>query len=376
VNCTICFLEYPLSEMSSLYCEHWFCIDCWRQFLNVKINDGNIKVITCPARDCSLQLDEEMVEDILSDNKYSNLLKKYHRLVAQSYIDDSSNMRWCPGKGCDRAIRVKLLKDKDVKCECGTKFCFGCGNIPHSPSDCKMLREWLSKCSLEGEDTKWMATFTKECPNCAFLIHKEGGCQYMTCSHCSHHFCWVCLGNFDHINHSCNKFKEETGVDPNSERARINKFIHFYNRYMTHEQSSKLEDKLLKIAEETMQTLAGEGHSWIDVQFVKHATLTLMEARNMLKYTYTYGYFLPEHVNRDLFEFLQSDLEAGTERLSGSLEANEHDRLKIINNTEYVKQRIKNLSEGLAENDITGGKNEEKSYVNDVEKYEGWIYTT
>jgi ariadne-1 len=79
--------------------------------------------------------------------------------------------------------------------------------------------------------------------------------------------------------------------------------------------------------------------SWIDVQFIKAATLGLMEARNMLKWTYVYGYFLPDQVNRDLFEYLQADLESATERLSGLLEdKGEKDRLKIINATEYVKQ--------------------------------------
>lgn len=64
-----------------------------------------------------------------------------------------------------------------------------------------------------------------------------------------------------------------------------------------------------------------------------------MEARNMLKWTYVYGYFLPDQVNRDLFEYLQADLEGATEKLSALLEAKEEkDRLKIINATEYVKQ--------------------------------------
>jgi hypothetical protein len=58
---------------------------------------------------------------------------------------------------------------------------------------------------------------------------------------------------------------------------------------------------------------------WIDVQYIKSATQQLMEARNMLKWTYVYGYYLPEHVNRDLFEYLQADLEAGTEVLPFSI---------------------------------------------------------
>jgi len=239
-----------------------------------------------------------------------------------------------------------------------------------------MYKEWLKKSQTEGEDSKWMASYTKECPKCAFVIHKEGGCQYMTCTNCHHKFCWVCLGNFDHKNHSCNKYKEEKGVDPNSERSKMNKFIHFYTRFTTHEQSSKLEDKLLKIADETMEKLSNEGQSWIDVQYIKQATLQLMEARNILKYTYIYGYYLPDHVNREVFEFLQSDLEKGTEKLSELLENNkEKDRYTIINSSEYVKQRLKSLIEGLSDNDIVGGSRQEKSYINnEMEKYEGWIY--
>ena len=55
--------------------------------------------------------------------------------------------------------------------------------------------------------------------------------------------------------------------------------------------------------------------SWIDVQFIKTATKTLMEARQMLKYTYVYGFFLPKNVNRSLFELLQTDLEDKVEVL-------------------------------------------------------------
>jgi ariadne-1 len=117
--------------------------------------------------------------------------------------------------------------------------------------------------------------------------------------------------------------------------------------------------------------------SWIDVQFIKQATEALMDCRPMLKWTYVYGYFLPETTNRDIFEYLQSDLEAGVERLSQLLEAKgDKDRVTIINATEYVRQRQKNLLQGLMENDIQGrAAAPEKAYVNtDAEQYDGWIY--
>jgi ariadne-1 len=146
---------------------------------------------------------------------------------------------------------------------------------------------------------------------------------------------------------------------------------------MTHEQSSQLEDKLMAIAEKTMEALAEAGAAWIDVQYIKKATAQLMEARNMLKWTYVYGYYLPDSVNRDLFEWLQGDLESETEKLSGLLEAKgEKDKTKIINSAEQVKKRVKNLLEGLMEGEITGGSStKEKVYAAaEFEKYEGWIY--
>lgn len=64
-------------------------------------------------------------------------------------------------------------------------------------------------------------------------------------------------------------------------------------------------------------------------------------------------------------------------RLSALLEASgDKDRFTIINATEYVKQRQKNILNGLLEGDISGGKGDvEKFYDSaDVEKYEGWVY--
>eukprot|EP01130_Rhizamoeba_saxonica_P015488 TRINITY_DN695_c0_g1_i7.p2 TRINITY_DN695_c0_g1~~TRINITY_DN695_c0_g1_i7.p2 ORF type:complete len:148 (+),score=35.91 TRINITY_DN695_c0_g1_i7:1221-1664(+) len=147
---------------------------------------------------------------------------------------------------------------------------------------------------------------------------------------------------------------------------------------MTHSQSIKLEEKLMEQAEILMQNLADSGQSWIDVQYIKDATITLMEARRIIKYTYVYGYYLPEFVNRDLFEHLQSELESGVESLSEILESgNEKDRLIILNKKNYVSQRMKNFVEGIMEEDITGGgNNNEKTYDTDVVKYDGWIYNS
>jgi len=373
LECSICLEEFKFEDMERMQCNHIFCKSCWKEYLTVTISSGKVNEIICPSRGCTLQLDEVTISNMLGNN--IDLLTKYQRFVANSYVNDHKNIRWCPGKGCGNAVRVFLLRDKDVECKCGTKFCFGCGNFQHQPADCIMLSNWIQKASKEGDDSKWIVTYTKECPKCRAVIHKDGGCQYMCCHSCKHKFCWMCLGAFDHADHACNRLKIEK--DPNSERAQLNKYVHFMTRYNIHEQSLQLENKLILVAQKIMKELSEKGMSWIDVQFIENSTKTLMETRRMLKFSYIYGYYLPSHVNRDIFEYLQADLEAGVERLSALLEATgEKDKFTILNATEYVKQRLKNILTGLMEGEISGGsKNVEKYYDSaDVEKYEGWVY--
>jgi ariadne-1 len=68
-----------------------------------------------------MQVDEVTINKLVKDSKVK---ERYLTLVAEAYVQDNSNVRWCPGKGCTKAIRVQLLKDKEVICECGQKFWF------------------------------------------------------------------------------------------------------------------------------------------------------------------------------------------------------------------------------------------------------------
>jgi ariadne-1 len=169
-DCSICLEEFKFKEMERIQCGHIFCKTCWKEYLIVTIHGGKVTEIVCPARGCSLQLDEVTIFTMLGSNV--DLLTKYQKFVANSYVNDHKNIRWCPGKGCNNAVRVSLLREKDVECTCGTKFCFGCGNIQHAPADCHMLSEWNKKASKEGDDSKWMVTYTKECPQCFAIFTK------------------------------------------------------------------------------------------------------------------------------------------------------------------------------------------------------------
>lgn len=361
--------------MLSFHCGHIFCYECWGDYLKVRIlTNFNINTILCPASGCKMQIDELTIKNVLKDQ---SILDRYYKLTINSFVMDSKNIRWCPGNNCRNAIKVKLLKEKTVCCSCGTFFCFGCGLSPHPPADCKMLRTWNNKIATEGGDSEWKVKFTKECPKCDFLIHKEGGCQYMNCSNCNHKFCWICLGAFDHKQHNCSAFKQQMNEEINVKRFELLKYNHYFTRYKTHEQSIKLEDRILKRADILMNQAVEKGNSWFDVQHFKKAALQLMEARNILKNTYVYGYYLPPHVNREIFEYLQAELEEKTEKLSQILENEQqiYEKSAILNATENVKKRLASLIEGLSDHDIVGGTNTQKTFkADEFEDYQGWIY--
>eukprot|EP00268_Persea_americana_P032602 TRINITY_DN320_c0_g1_i1.p1 TRINITY_DN320_c0_g1~~TRINITY_DN320_c0_g1_i1.p1 ORF type:complete len:195 (-),score=29.83 TRINITY_DN320_c0_g1_i1:486-1070(-) len=53
------------------------------------------------------------------------------------------------------------------------------------------------------------------------------------------------------------------------------------------------------------------------LKFITDAWLQIVECRRVLKWTYAYGYYLPEHehAKRQFFEYLQGEAESGLERL-------------------------------------------------------------
>jgi len=67
------------------------------------------------------------INKLVTDKK---ILERYLQLAAEAYVADNTNVRWCPGKSCNRAIRVQLLKEKEIVCECGQKFWYVVSCLP------------------------------------------------------------------------------------------------------------------------------------------------------------------------------------------------------------------------------------------------------
>ncbi len=121
--------------------------------------------------------------------------------------------------------------------------------------------------------------------------------------------------------YKCNKFeaKEASAKVSESQRAKVEleRYMHYYQRYHAHDQGIKFASKQHVLVERRMQE-QHETHqsSWIDVQFLKQASMLVMDARRVLKFTYVMGYFLADNsLEKQLFEHHQEMLEKHVEKL-------------------------------------------------------------
>mmetsp|Transcript_33556 Transcript_33556/g.44297 ORF Transcript_33556/g.44297 Transcript_33556/m.44297 type:complete len:506 (+) Transcript_33556:306-1823(+) len=363
LTCRICCDVMEPKLAFALGCAHFFCRACWTQYLEMKVAEGPACVYTiCPEHKCPRIVTEEIFQEFLSQEA----LTKYQQFSLDSFVDINRTLRWCPGAGCPKAVKAPV-QAAHVQCTCGCAFCFKCAEESHAPAACKELARWKEKCQNESETANWILANTKRCPKCSTRIEKNQGCNHMTCRQCKEEFCWICMGPWSEHGantggyYKCNRFESKASPEDNDAaraKAELDRYLHYYQRYHGHHQAQKYAEKQQAATEQRMVELqeASEGSTWIDVQFLKNATDQLIECRRALKYTYVYGYYLPDSSpHKSLFEDHQENLEKFTEHLSGLSEMSfdRMERTEVINYTrvtgKFLNTILKSVQEGVGD---------------------------
>lgn len=339
--CGICFESYTLDSVSTAACGHPFCNTCWAAYISTSINDGpGCLTLRCPIPSCGAAVGVDMVNMLTSDEDK----KKYRRYLLRSYIEDNRKTKWCPAPGCDCAIEFDLGSGSyDVTCYCSYSFCWNCTEEAHRPVDCETVSKWIMKNSAESENMNWILANSKPCPKCKRPIEKNQGCMHMTCNPpCKYEFCWLCLGQWsDHGErtggfYACNRYEsaKQEGAYDESERRRemaknsLERYTHYYERWATNQSSRQkaLADLLQMQTVHLAKLSERQCQPETQLKFILEAWLQIVECRRVLKWTYAYGYYLPEQeiAKRQFFEYLQGEAEAGLERLHQCAEKELH----------------------------------------------------
>ncbi|OWM67416.1 probable E3 ubiquitin-protein ligase ARI7 isoform X2 [Punica granatum] len=400
LTCGICFESSPRDKIYSAACGHPFCSTCWAGYIGTSINDGpGCLSLRCPDPSCCAAVGQSMI-DLLApaDEK-----KKYSLYLLRSYIEDNRKTKWCPAPGCEYAVQYAAGSEGyDVSCLCSFNFCWNCTEEAHRPVDCGTVSKWIMKNSAESENMNWILANSKPCPKCKRPIEKNQGCMHMTCTPpCKFEFCWLCLGAWsDHGErtggfYACNRYEaaKQEGAYDEAERRRemaknsLERYTHYYERWASNQSSRQ---KALADLHQ-MQTVHLEKLSDTQCQpesqlkFIIEAWQQIVECRRVLKWTYAYGYYLPEHelARKQFFEYLQGEAESGLERLHQCAEKELHQflsdegaasssfndfRTKLAGLTSVTKNYFENLvralENGLSDVDSHGASSRAASSKN------------
>lgn len=70
-------------------CGHTFCVECWSKYLKSKINDEGVGNIPCPAADCDIIVDDELVNGLVDDIETKD---RYRYLTQKCFVQVSYSM--------------------------------------------------------------------------------------------------------------------------------------------------------------------------------------------------------------------------------------------------------------------------------------------
>ncbi|XWV26813.1 hypothetical protein QJ857_gp0238 [Tupanvirus soda lake] len=207
--CPICYDNLNNNDYTSLSCNHTFCDDCLKKYIDDKID--NLESVLCPIDMCERRINDYVIEILVSSYQYDKYKKN-----AETFGSDTLHSM-CPEckKICKKEDNNKFYCDN---CDCD--YCYVCQEThPWGYDDCpnqKDINDTLDEImSALGHDD------VKPCPICRAIIYREEGCCSMRCKYCKVKFCWECLRTCSTINrmeeHSCEEYNGYRNTESDDE---------------------------------------------------------------------------------------------------------------------------------------------------------------
>lgn len=166
----------------------------------------------------------------------------------------------------------------------------------------------------------------------------------MKCFKCAYEFCWICLGTWEEHKgfYNCNRYvaplpQEEKEMK--KKRRYLDRYMHFYSRFMEHQSSMAWDLKTLKSIKKTTEEYMHEKAtdstktiSYNEIDYLQESFKLLVRGRKTLKWTYVFAYYLTKSNFRSIFEQNQDFLNALVEQLSELFEKiqTSQDNMKLV----------------------------------------------
>ncbi|KAK1382409.1 RBR-type E3 ubiquitin transferase [Heracleum sosnowskyi] len=354
--CGICFRTHNFDirfESTVGFCGHRFCTSCLGAYVSRAIDDGPACLfLRCPDRYCGAVIGQDMVDLVVSDEGKM----KYKEFSIRAYVENNNlssilwpilrgysfarryeikwennrGIKWCPALGFEYAIEYNLKSASydvserfDVTCDCSFSFYWNCLEESHRPVKCETVANWV----LEN----------------SYRENVEG------------------------------EVDVEERVTKSAKRS-YRRYFHYYERWVANHKSRENALAFLNVIkteklEQLRELVEEHGLKARKFGFLAEAWEQIAECRRVLKWSYVYGYYMPEEASlkTKLFEYLQGEAEVALERLHDCAEntlekylkldglAHEFDATKteLVNRTcvtrIFFANFVNGVSNGLAE---------------------------
>jgi hypothetical protein len=249
-KCPACEEEYDLDRIIELTCGHFYCFECYREYLKIKITEGNAERITCPRFNCKYILGQTFVSAIIDGDLY----RQYIYYIAKGFAENNPAVKWCPAPHCELAL-INPKREFMVMCYCGAVWCFVCGSEFHWPATCEELKWWNEPHNLDDDarndnaSLDWFLKHTQMCPKCHTSIEKNGGCNHMSCTKCQFDFCWICLSPWSVEHYLCETVapaSDSEAVPILKDKVRVVIETSFKTLWQLHENERQKADAIIK----------------------------------------------------------------------------------------------------------------------------------
>lgn len=358
-ECYICSTDrssLSKEEYLSLSCNHYFCIDCWEEYLKEKFNYKIIAInTTCPQQECNCIITDTIIKTIL-EKQNSFLYDKYKNIIIKNFTEFNKSIKACTFPNCNGYIFCDKTTNIDVNCiNCGNYFCFKCLKEPHQPCSCTIISKWNKLNNSEENNSKWLIINTKQCPNCKKHIEKNQGCNHMTCNKnvggCGYEFCWICLKKYQGHKECIEKTTATIAIDNNLKKD-FQLFNTLYEKYLTYKKSLPYFINLHNKVNEIRSNLYHfKNISLNDSNYLTQAVYVLVKSKYILINSFAFEYFLNSYSNlKNLYYFHQSILEQKQEELHSLLEiSNSFDVILSIDDDEFFNINYSSLKNQICD---------------------------
>ncbi|KAF7320224.1 KH domain protein [Mycena kentingensis (nom. inval.)] len=234
--CAVCLTSVKGAQCIRLTCSHVFCRTCLDDFWSLHITEGSVDRLGCPDVQCTKDgrtATEEEIARVVSPAA----VERWRWLRQKILFEKDPSLVHCPMSFCQHPVPRPPESASDSGADrlricpaCSFSFCGFCkrtwhGAVAECPTsqaeqvvheyraaDAKkrefmearygriILSKLVARYEEEQLNKKWMAESTTACPGCCLTIEKSIGCNHMTCSRCTTHFCYLCGKKLDHKN--------------------------------------------------------------------------------------------------------------------------------------------------------------------------------